>query len=358
MASSPELFVVCKNCRSQVSPYITECPYCGQRLRKRAPKIERGGEAARPKKRRAAPKRPSLGPLRTGEIPGIRGDEFAKPRVTIALVAIAALWWLATIPLRDEGVRLVVDPLGEWWQVLTAPFINANGWYQFAALGRDRHLRLDARAPARPGAGPARVAAARPRAAWRSSSSPTSALQPISGAPYAVGASGGALGLLCAWAVPVLLARRRRGDMDDDADMIGAGVIFVLLALMPAARDEISVIATVAGIVIGVALRARARPPAPRRLARLSFAQRAVLGVEHEPADVVAGGELGALAQPDEAVAERVLDVVERAQAPGRQHAVGRQRLGELVLGRAAQAAAVVHDDDDLLGAEQALGRG
>ena len=135
MASSPELFVVCKNCRSQVSPYITECPYCGQRLRKRAPKIERGAEAGRPKRRRAAPKRPSLGPLRTGEIPGIRGDEFAKPRVTIALVAIAALWWLATIPLRDEGIRLAVDPLGEWWQVLTAPFINTNGWYQFAALG-------------------------------------------------------------------------------------------------------------------------------------------------------------------------------------------------------------------------------
>ena len=61
---------------------------------------------------------------------------------------------------------------------------------------------------------------------------------PLSGAPYAVGASGGALGLLCAWAVPILLARRRRGDMDDDADMIGAGVIFVLLARMPAARER------------------------------------------------------------------------------------------------------------------------
>jgi rRNA maturation endonuclease Nob1 len=43
MASSPDLFVVCKNCGSEVSPYITECPYCGTRLRKRAPKIERDG---------------------------------------------------------------------------------------------------------------------------------------------------------------------------------------------------------------------------------------------------------------------------------------------------------------------------
>ncbi|MEA2190098.1 MAG: hypothetical protein QOI73_219, partial [Solirubrobacteraceae bacterium] len=39
--SHPDLFVVCKNCNAEVSPYITECPYCGMRLRKRAPKIER-----------------------------------------------------------------------------------------------------------------------------------------------------------------------------------------------------------------------------------------------------------------------------------------------------------------------------
>src|SRR3712207_6963529 len=36
MASGPDLFVVCKSCGSEVSPYITECPYCGTRLRKRA----------------------------------------------------------------------------------------------------------------------------------------------------------------------------------------------------------------------------------------------------------------------------------------------------------------------------------
>jgi len=37
--AQPDLFVVCKKCGSEVSPYITECPYCGNRLRKRAPKI-------------------------------------------------------------------------------------------------------------------------------------------------------------------------------------------------------------------------------------------------------------------------------------------------------------------------------
>ena len=86
------------------------------------------------------------------------------------------------------------------------------------------------------------------------------------------------------------------------------------------------------------------------------LAQRARLGVEHEAADVLARGQLGAGAQAREAVAQRLLDVLEGAQPPRGHRAVGHQRLGELVLGGSAQAAAVVHHHDDLLGAEQALG--
>ena len=51
MAQTPDLFVVCKNCGNEVSPYITECPYCGTRLRKRAPRIERPDEPAKPTRR-------------------------------------------------------------------------------------------------------------------------------------------------------------------------------------------------------------------------------------------------------------------------------------------------------------------
>src|SRR6476619_7484178 len=47
MSSSADLFVVCKQCGSEVSPYITECPYCGHRLRRRAPKLPRAQEPAR-----------------------------------------------------------------------------------------------------------------------------------------------------------------------------------------------------------------------------------------------------------------------------------------------------------------------
>ena len=42
--SETELNVVCKSCGAEVSPYVTECPYCGARLRKRAPELELGGD--------------------------------------------------------------------------------------------------------------------------------------------------------------------------------------------------------------------------------------------------------------------------------------------------------------------------
>ncbi len=251
MASSPDLFVVCKNCGSQVSPYVTECPYCGNRLRKRAPKIERprrpedDPDRAGEERRRRRPSLPSLGPLRTGEIPGIRGDETRRPYVTLALIVLGLLWWLAIIPLREEAVSFVVSPLAEWWSVLTAPFVHSSSWYQFAALGavglfgwllERRH-------------GPVPVLLI-----WLlAASGGMAVVKALDTDAVAIGASGGGLGLLCAWAVPHLLARRRGADPDDDdADLLGAGVDFVLLALMPLARPEVSAVATAVGVAVGV----------------------------------------------------------------------------------------------------------
>jgi membrane associated rhomboid family serine protease len=241
MASSPELFVVCKNCNSQVSPYITECPYCGTRLRKRAPKIERPEKEAPPKKRRKTESR--LRPLRTGEIPGIRGDEMKRPVMTIFLVAVGCLLWLTLIPLREEGFRLYFDPLGEWWQVLTAPFVHYSAWYQFAALGTVGLFGwlLERRF------GPLVVLVT-----WLLGASGGMAVAKLVEADeFAVSATSGALALLVAWALPPLLERRRTGDSDDDVDLLGPAVIFVLLALMPAAREEISVVATAVGVLAG-----------------------------------------------------------------------------------------------------------
>jgi membrane associated rhomboid family serine protease len=217
------------------------------RARRGAPALERDGKGGGEPKRRRTPPRPSLGPLRTGEIPGIRGDELRRPTATIALVALGCLWWLALVPLRDEGVSFIVSPLAEWWSVLVAPFVHLSAWYQFAGLGavgiygwmlERRH-------------GPVPMILV-----WLlTASGGMAVVKAVDPEPFAMGATAGALGLLCAWAVPVLLHRRRHGPDTDDADLLGTGVIFVLLALMPATgRDEVSMIATLASIVIGALL--------------------------------------------------------------------------------------------------------
>src|SRR4051794_26058297 len=93
MSSGPDLYLVCKSCGAEVSPYITECPYCGTRIQKRAPKLDRGGV---PKAAKAKRSRPQLPRLRPGEIPGIRADRrswaawllvLAPVVVTVAIIS-------------------------------------------------------------------------------------------------------------------------------------------------------------------------------------------------------------------------------------------------------------------------------
>src|SRR5512134_3903126 len=97
MASGPDLFVVCKNCGSEVSPYITECPYCGSRLRKRAPKLDKAGKVKEP--RAARRQKASLPRFKRGEIPGVRMSPL-RPYVTMALTlaaVVTTLGWNAGI---------------------------------------------------------------------------------------------------------------------------------------------------------------------------------------------------------------------------------------------------------------------
>lgn len=241
MAGAPDLFVVCKNCGSQVSPYITECPYCGQRLRKRAPKIERdeGGEG-RPKRARRIPK-PSLGPLRTGEIPGIRGDETARPRVTIALVAlsVAGFLLLALVSLADVGVAGALG--NEYWRIATSPFLYPNAWYQLAcvlAIGLFG-WRLELRH------GPVYVLLLFAVCAMGGIAVATA----IDASPLAAGGNGAALGFLAAWALPDV--RRQRAGEDHDGDLLGALVIFVVVLLMPLAVAEANAVAGLFGLLAG-----------------------------------------------------------------------------------------------------------
>jgi membrane associated rhomboid family serine protease len=240
-SGGPDLFVVCKSCRSEVSPYITECPYCGARLRKRAPKLDRGGRPSEPKRRR--PSRPSLGRLRPGEIPGIRADSISRPYVTIAAVVaslvVLVLWRAGLFDIADA---VVFGKLGdEWWRIFTAPFVHSNTGYAFVALcglglfgmlierrhGHAVALGLLLLA----GAGGMLVSAV------------------VQTMPLALGANGAALGLLAAWAIPPL--RELRTGEEPEADLIGAAVFAAVLLLLPAVVPEADWIAGIAGGLIG-----------------------------------------------------------------------------------------------------------
>src|SRR6187431_1121271 len=92
MAEQVDLNVVCKNCGSEVSPYITECPYCGQRLRKRAPKLRPdrdSAELAPAKKRR---RRFARKPREERALSWLSAN---RPYATIGIVLASAAVYLA-----------------------------------------------------------------------------------------------------------------------------------------------------------------------------------------------------------------------------------------------------------------------
>jgi membrane associated rhomboid family serine protease len=245
--SQPDLFVVCKNCGSEVSPYVTECPYCGQRVRKRAPKLERDAEhdAPRPKQRR----RPKLSRLRPEEIAGIAPD--TRPTATVALIAISLL---VTLVLATQEVAIfevggvVAGIDDEPWRYVTTPFVHDSLAYQFVTLTAvfvfgsllERRFGWFAVLSVFVLAGAAGAAAA-----------VGADLAPPfedSSIFLVLGANGAALGLLTAWYVEDRRAGGRGGDM------IGVYVFAALLALLPLAVTEASFVAGFAGAAAGALL--------------------------------------------------------------------------------------------------------
>jgi membrane associated rhomboid family serine protease len=245
-AGGPDLFVICKNCGSEVSPYITECPYCGNRLRKRAPKLDRDQRPAEKRTRRSRrTPAPLLSRLKPGEIPGIRGDR--RPYATLALVIaglVGCLLWRTN--LGGQGSKLIIagTPNGQWWRLVTAAFAYDNTGYAFIVLGaialfgwllERRHGPLVPLALFAIG-GVGGLAA-------------TVAVQ---SSALVLGAGGAALALTCAWAVPDVLELFRTGETD--GDLIGAAVIAVAVALMPLADAQASWISDVVGVGTGLLL--------------------------------------------------------------------------------------------------------
>jgi membrane associated rhomboid family serine protease len=246
MASGPDLFVVCKKCGSEVSPYITECPYCGTRLRKRAPKLERGGVGKEPKPPR---RRRTLPRLRPGEIPGIRAER--RPYATILLVLasiVLSLGWNAGL-WGYQNIALTSLNDDEYYRTVTALFAYRQTGYEVVTLGAvflfgwllERRHGLWA-----------------PLLLFVVTGAAGNFLAIVGDdiGFATMGGNGAALGLLAAWAMRDVLGRRR--SLEDDSDLLGALAIAAVLILLPLATDDASALAGlgggVAGVILGVIL--------------------------------------------------------------------------------------------------------
>jgi membrane associated rhomboid family serine protease len=252
MTSGADLFVVCKQCGSEVSPYITECPYCGHRLRRRAPKLPPAKASARSLRGRA---RGLLGRrstvavgamTRTRSRAGRASGRWAaeRPYATMALVAASCGMWVAE---HAEGSLYVhaaiLGPLhGEWWKLFTNEFAYLDGVYAFVAiltlaifgwLFERRH-------------GPAAVLALFVGAGAAGALAASAVYQ----YPLVSGGNSGALALLAAWAAPDLESARAGGYRE--GDLLGAGALAALLLAMPFAREEASWLAGVMGAALGL----------------------------------------------------------------------------------------------------------
>jgi membrane associated rhomboid family serine protease len=246
--SEAELFVVCKNCGSEVSMYVTECPYCGQRVRKRAPKLDRGAEADAVPKRRRRP--PSLPRLRSDEIPGIAPE--TRPYATIVLIAAAlatSLTWVAGVSTLDLGAIRAPILDGEWWRLVVYAFVHTNVGALFATMIATGLFGMLLER---------RFGAAATLATFLIGATAGGALSVGLDVYPAIGANGAALALLCAWVVDDRLAARRGDDRGND--LLGVAVIAGVLLLLPLADEDTSWAAGLGGAAAGAMIGALISP--------------------------------------------------------------------------------------------------
>jgi membrane associated rhomboid family serine protease len=235
--TEPDLFVVCKNCSAEVSPYVTECPYCGQRVRKRAPKIGPDGTPREGRRRRA----PKLPKLRSGEIPGIAPE--TPPRATWLLIGLAlvAMVVTATEEVTDYdlgALRLPID--GEWWRLAATPFLHDNLGYAFIALTATGIFGMQLER---------RFGLLVPVVVFVGAGAAGAAISAAADVLPAVGANGAALGLLCAWFVQDRASARRGGHGTED--LLGVYVIAGLLLALSLATEDASIVAAAGGALVG-----------------------------------------------------------------------------------------------------------
>jgi hypothetical protein len=242
----PDLFVVCKNCQSEVSPYITECPYCGHRLRKRAPKLERGMAPTPPPRQRVPRRKPPAGRSSAPrQLRPRKADRRGLPYGSLAIVVVSVLLTIAFRSLLLDASDYLLgydDP--PYGRAAASLFVYPTNGYEILALGcaflfgwlleRRHGLWAPLLVFLLSGVGGLLIANA------------------VDPGVIITGANGGALGLLAAWAVRDVMVRRRGEDPETDG--LGVVVLAVLLILVPIAATEAHPLAGASGGLIGLVL--------------------------------------------------------------------------------------------------------
>ncbi len=248
--AGPELSVVCRSCGSEVSPYVTECPYCGHRLRKRAPKLEREGDEIRVHESRRDRRRRSRRE-RSGERRR-RIDVDGRPLATIGTLLIGAILIVlgAAVPLDLREIGGLVGPVGsEAWRYVTAPFAYDDlGAFLVVAIaigvfGSAVERRLGTLATAT-------VILATGTLGMLAASAAASA--DLTDHLVAAGGNGVALGLLGAWLM--LWRAEAKTHFSEPLDAIGVLVVAVVLLLLPLVEISADAVAGLVGGVVGLAM--------------------------------------------------------------------------------------------------------
>lgn len=247
--SDTELRVICRECGSEVSPYVTECPYCGARVRKRAPELEHHDdhfEAKIPVRRRFRPHLPQLPRLgRRGRLAAVGDASRSGYAAGLHLLAAAVLLVVATAAEWTlPQIGAIFGPLdGEWWRLASAQFAYENVGYLLAigivlglfGPGIEGHLGVVPTfgflvLAGVAGAGGGYLA----ETAFGNSES------------LIAGGNAVALGSVTCW-----LALRRAERRGDPPDLIGVAVVVCALFLLPVLVSSANPFAGLSGAIFG-----------------------------------------------------------------------------------------------------------
>jgi membrane associated rhomboid family serine protease len=259
------LSVVCKNCGSEVSPYVTECPYCGQRLRKRAPELEREGdeikvrESRRDKRRRAKQLKRDERRAAAEDREAPRASPFAEARIgerpvaTIGVLLISAVLLVLqrAVPWTPADVGAIIGPVGsEAWRYVTAPFVYVDmgallvTGAAIAIFGTAVERRIGSLMTA------TLILACGTLGMLAASAVASAGLVDFL---VAAGGNGVALGLLGAWLM-LKRAEVRDDPFAEPLDTTAVGVCTAVLLLLPLVETTADPVSGVVGGLVGVLL--------------------------------------------------------------------------------------------------------